>query len=101
MATISTPDYLIDQAKRRFTPSINNFPGMGALERKLLRTEFPQTALAEPPAGSDLKPVMGDTGLPIARPHGRDVPRRPRLPDAPLQHQGPGATTPTRRCCPR
>ena len=37
MATISTPDYLLDQAKRRFTTSpINNFPGMGALERKLL-----------------------------------------------------------------
>ena len=48
MATISTPDYLIDQAKRRFTPSINNFPGMGTLERKLLRTEFPQKVLASP-----------------------------------------------------
>ena len=40
MATISTPEYLLDQAKRRFTPSINNFPGMGALEKRLLRTEF-------------------------------------------------------------
>jgi cytochrome P450 len=65
MATISTPDYLIDQAKRRFTPSINNFPGLGALEKKLLQTEFPQTALAEPPEGSGLKPVLGDAGLPI------------------------------------
>ena len=27
-ATISTPHYLVDQARRRFTPSINNFPGM-------------------------------------------------------------------------
>nr|MDP9165434.1 hypothetical protein [Actinomycetota bacterium] len=43
MATISPQQYLLDQAKRRFTPSINNFPGMGALERKLLHTEFPQT----------------------------------------------------------
>jgi cytochrome P450 len=65
MATISTPDYLIDQAKRRLTPSINNFPGLGALEKKLLRTEFAQTALAEPPAGSGLKPVLGDAGLPV------------------------------------
>ena len=65
MATISTPEYLRDQAKRRFTPSINNFPGMGALERKLLRTDFPQKPLAEPPAGSGLKPVMGDAGLPV------------------------------------
>ena len=65
MATISTPKYLLDQAKRRFTPSMNNFPGMGAVEPKLLRTEFPQTVLAEPPAGSDLKAVMGDAGLPV------------------------------------
>ena len=65
MATISTLEYLLDQAKRRFTPSFNNFPGMGALERRLLRTEFPQKKLAEPPPGSGLKPVMGDAGLPI------------------------------------
>lgn len=25
-ATISTTDYLLDQAKRRLTPSFNNFP---------------------------------------------------------------------------
>ena len=25
MATISTPQYLLDQAKRRLTPSFNNF----------------------------------------------------------------------------
>ncbi len=30
MPTISTTDYWVDQAKRRLTPSINNFPGMGA-----------------------------------------------------------------------
>ena len=35
-ATISTPEYLLDQAKRRFKPSLNNFPGMYAAERKLL-----------------------------------------------------------------
>ncbi len=37
-ATISTPHYLLDQARRRFTPSINNFPGMGLVERRLLNT---------------------------------------------------------------
>lgn len=65
MTTISTPQYLIDQAKRRFTPSFNNFPGMGALEKRLLNTEFPEKKLAEPPPGSGLKPVVGDSGLPI------------------------------------
>ncbi|HUL99639.1 MAG TPA: cytochrome P450, partial [Mycobacterium sp.] len=65
MATISTPEYLLDQAKRRLTPSFNNFPGMGAAERRLLRTEFPPKKLAEPPPGSGLKPVMGDAGLPV------------------------------------
>ena len=63
--TINTRDYLIDQAKRRFTPSVNNFPGLASLERKLLATDFKQFPLAEPPPGSDLKPVMGDKGLPV------------------------------------
>ena len=65
MTTISTPEYLLDQAKRRLRPSINNFPGLAALEKKLLATDFPQTALAQPPAGSGLKPVLGDAGLPV------------------------------------
>ncbi len=65
MATISTPNYLLDQARRRFTPSFNNFPGMGAVERKLLHTEFEQRTLAEPPPDSGLKPVVGDRGLPV------------------------------------
>ena len=65
MAAISTPEYLLDQAKRRFTPSINNFPGLGAVEKKLLQTDFKQMSLAEPPPGSDLKQVMGDAGLPV------------------------------------
>src|ERR1700758_3219787 len=64
-ATISTPQYLLDQARRRFTPSINNFPGMGLVERRLLRTEFPTRTLAEPPPGSGLKAVVGDAGLPV------------------------------------
>jgi cytochrome P450 len=65
MTTISTRDYLLDQARRRFTPSITNFPGMSLVEKRLLAHEWPQHPLAEPPADSDLKPVMGDTGLPI------------------------------------
>ena len=63
--TISTPAYLRDQAQRRLTPSFNNFPGMGLVERRLRNTEFPETTLAEPPPGSGLKPVLGDRGLPV------------------------------------
>ncbi|MGV0797682.1 cytochrome P450, partial [Mycolicibacterium elephantis] len=64
MATISTKDYLLDQAKRRLTPTLNNLP-LGPLERRLNEREWPQFVLAEPPAGSGLKPVMGDSGVPI------------------------------------
>lgn len=65
MATIHPPAYLLDQAKRRFTPSFNNFPGMSLVEHMLLNTKFPEKELAEPPPGSGLKPVVGDAGLPI------------------------------------
>src|SRR5205807_6699512 len=65
MATISTPHYLLDQAKRRLTPTMNTIPGMGALEQRLLNVNWEPRKLAEPPAGSGLKPVMGDAGLPI------------------------------------
>lgn len=64
MATINTKDYLLDQAKRRLTPTLNNLP-LGPLERRLNEREWPQFVLAEPPAGSGLKPVMGDSGVPI------------------------------------
>ncbi|BDB41304.1 MULTISPECIES: cytochrome P450 [Mycobacterium] len=64
-ATISTPEYVLDQARRRLTPSVNNIPGMGLLERRLRETQFPERRLAEPPPGSGLKPVVGDRGLPI------------------------------------
>ena len=64
-ATISTPHYLLDQARRRLTPSFNNFPGMGLVERTLLDTRFPERTLADPPPGSGLKPVVGDAGLPL------------------------------------
>src|ERR1700728_2015918 len=65
MATISTTDYLLDQAKRRLTPSFNNFPGMAAVEQRLLNTNWTPRKLADPPPGSGLKPVMGDRGLPV------------------------------------
>ena len=65
MATISTQQYLLDQARRRFTPTMNTIPGMGALDKRLRSRDWPQFPMAEPPAGSDLKPVMGDSGLPV------------------------------------
>jgi cytochrome P450 len=65
MATINTPEYLLGEAKRRLTPSINNFPGMSAVEKRLRQREWPQFVMADPPSGSDLKPVMGDAGLPV------------------------------------
>ena len=65
MATISTPEYLLDQAKRRLVPTLNNLPGLGALEKRLLAHEWKPITLAEPPPGSDLKPVVGDAGLPV------------------------------------
>ncbi|MBS4727020.1 cytochrome P450 [Mycobacterium sp. SM1] len=65
MGTISTPKYLLDQARRRFTPTLNNIPGMGAIEKRLLAHRWKTKVLAEPPAGSGLKPVLGDSGLPL------------------------------------
>ena len=52
MATISTTDYLLDQAKRRLIPTVNTIPGMGLIEKRLLTVDWTQRALAEPPAGS-------------------------------------------------
>ena len=65
MTTISTRDYLLDQARRRFTPTPTTIPGMGLVEQRLLKHEWKKFALTEPPAGSGLKPVVGDAGLPI------------------------------------
>jgi hypothetical protein len=65
MATISTKDYLLDQAKRRLKPTPVTIPGMGLAEKRLRSHQWKQFPLAEPPAGSGLKPVMGDAGLPI------------------------------------
>ena len=65
LTTISTPHYLMDQAKRRLRPTPVTLPGMGAVERRLNAKRWDEYVLASPPAGSDLKPVMGDAGLPI------------------------------------
>ncbi|QUR66807.1 cytochrome P450 [Mycobacterium spongiae] len=65
METISTSRYLLDQARRRYTPTLNTIPGMGSVEKWLLAHEWKTKALAEPPVGSGLKPVLGDSGLPV------------------------------------
>ncbi|MEO6794065.1 MAG: cytochrome P450 [Mycobacterium sp.] len=65
MTTISTPHYLLDQARRRFIPTLNTIPGMGALEKRLLNVDWKRKELATPPPGSGLKPVIGDSGLPL------------------------------------
>ncbi|KAA1427037.1 cytochrome P450 [Mycolicibacter arupensis] len=44
---------------------MNTIPGMGLIEKRLMNVDWPQHTLAEPPAGSDLKPIMGDSGLPL------------------------------------
>ena len=65
MATISTPQYLIDQARRRLTPTLQTIPGMGMIDERLRQQDWPEFVFAEPPDGSGLKPVMGNTGLPV------------------------------------
>ena len=65
MPTISTPQYLIDQAKRRLTPTLQTIPGMAKLDERLRHEDWDQFVFAEPPAGSGLKPIMGDAGLPF------------------------------------
>lgn len=64
-ATISTPRYLLDQAKRRLTPTPNTLPGMGAIEKRLKNKKWDEFVFSTPPASSDLKPIMGDSGLPV------------------------------------
>jgi cytochrome P450 len=65
MAAISTPEYLLEQARRRLTPTLNNMPGLGLIEKRLVAHDWKQIVLAEPPPGSGLRPVTGDSGLPI------------------------------------
>jgi len=65
MAAVSTPRYLLDKARRRLLPTVTNMAGMYTLEKWLLDRDWKQIMLAEPPAGSGLKPVVGDAGLPV------------------------------------
>ncbi len=65
MTTISTPHYLLDQARRRITPTVNNIPGMGVIEKRLVAREWDTKVLAEPPEGSGLEAVRGPAGLPL------------------------------------
>ena len=65
MTTISTPQYLIDQARRRLTPTLQTIPGMGMIDELLRKQDWNEFVFAEPPAGSGLKPVMGNSGLPV------------------------------------
>lgn len=58
MATITTPEYLLDQARRRLTPTLSNLPGMGAVEKRLLDYPWKPKALAEPPVGRGRKPIV-------------------------------------------
>ena len=99
-ATISTRHYLLDQARRRFTPSINNFPGMGLVEHRLLKTQFPEHKLADPPPGSGLEPVLGDAGAAVRRAPHRDDARRTGLSDVPLPDQGSGRVRGLHQSCP-
>jgi len=65
MATVNTRNYLLFQAKRRLAPTVNNIPGMGLVEKRMVAHQWQQSVLADPPTGSELKPVLGDSGLPI------------------------------------
>ena len=65
MTTVNTPRYLLDQARRRLTPTLNTIPGMGLLDERLRETQWPEFVFAEPPPGSSLKPVMGNNGMPV------------------------------------
>ena len=65
MTTVNTPRYLLDQARRRLTPTLNTIPGMGLLDERLRETQWPEFVFAEPPPGSGLKPVMGNNGMPM------------------------------------
>ena len=48
MAAINTRDYLLFQAKRRLVPTLNNLPGMGLAEKRLVAHHWKQRV----PAGS-------------------------------------------------
>ena len=63
--TISTQQYLLDQARRKLIPTLGTLPGLGILDERLQERDWPEFVFSQPPAGSDLKPVMGNAGLPV------------------------------------
>ena len=65
MATITTAQYLLDQARRRLTPTLQTIPGMGLIDERLRQQDWDEFVFAQPPAGSGLKPTMGNSGLPL------------------------------------
>ncbi|WP_313673328.1 cytochrome P450, partial [Mycolicibacterium sp.] len=65
MAAKTTHRYLLDRARRRITPTLQTIPGLGMLDARLRAYDWPQFVFSRPPAGSGLKPVLGDNGLPL------------------------------------
>ena len=51
MTTISTRDYLLDQARRRLTTPILSFPGMGLVEKRLLNHEWTKVCIGRTTRG--------------------------------------------------
>jgi len=65
MPAISTPQYMVDQARRKLMPTLGTIPGLGIVDELLQEVDWPEFVFAEPPAGSGLKPVLGNNGLPV------------------------------------
>ena len=52
MPTISTKDYVLDQARRRVTTSpFLSLPGMGQVEKRMLARDWPQTRVGRTACG--------------------------------------------------
>lgn len=47
----------------RCTPTLNAISGIGRFERRLLAHDWKTRVLAEPPVGSGLKSILGDSGV--------------------------------------
>jgi len=65
MPTVNTKQYLLDQARRKLTPTLSTMPGLGLIDDRLQGHDWPEFQFSHPPAGSNLKPVMGNEGLPF------------------------------------
>jgi cytochrome P450 len=65
MTSMSTQHYLLDQARRKLTPTLSTIPGLGLVDERLQEWDWPEFEFSHPPAGSHLKPVMGNSGLPV------------------------------------